>query len=81
MTFIAQKVTNLVNTLKNDCFFFYLNVFSGFQCRLECDSGFVAQRTPVIYCVDGAFAKSVIILTDCSACQPPLPTTFLAVNK
>ena len=35
--------------------------FSGFQCRLECDSGFIAQRTPVINCVDGVYAQGVII--------------------
>ena len=35
--------------------------FSGFQCRLECKSGFIAQRTPVINCVDGVYAQGVII--------------------
>ena len=31
--------------------------FSALQCRLECESGFVAQRTPLITCVNGEYAK------------------------
>ena len=31
--------------------------FSALQCRLECDSGYVAQRTPLITCVYGEYAK------------------------
>ena len=31
--------------------------FSALQCRLECETGFVAQRTPLITCVNGEYAK------------------------
>ena len=31
--------------------------FSALQCRLECQSGYVAQRTPLITCVNGEYAK------------------------
>ena len=32
---------------------------SALQCRLECDSGYVAQQTPLITCVKGEYAKKV----------------------
>ena len=32
-------------------------VNSALQCRLECESGYVAQRTPLITCVNGEYAK------------------------
>ena len=31
--------------------------FPALQCRLECESGYVAQRTPLITCVNGEYAK------------------------
>ena len=33
--------------------------FSALQCRLECESGYVAQLTPVITCVNGEYEKRV----------------------
>ena len=30
---------------------------SALQCRLECEAGYVAQRTPLITCVNGEYAK------------------------
>ena len=32
-------------------------IFLALQCRLECESGYVAQRTPLITCVNGEYAK------------------------
>ena len=34
---------------------------SALQCRLECDSGYVSQYTPLITCVNGQYAQGVII--------------------
>ena len=31
--------------------------FLALQCRLECEPGYVAQRTPLITCVNGEYAK------------------------
>ena len=31
--------------------------FPALQCRLECESGYVAQRTPLITCVNGEYAQ------------------------
>ena len=37
---------------------FQLNgFFLALQCRLECEPGYVAQRTPLITCVNGEYAK------------------------
>ena len=33
------------------------NPFPALQCRLECEPGYVAQRTPLITCVNGEYAK------------------------
>ena len=33
------------------------NLFPALQCRLECEPGYVAQRTPLITCVNGEYAK------------------------
>ena len=33
------------------------NPFPALQCRLECEAGYVAQRTPLITCVNGEYAK------------------------
>ena len=30
---------------------------SALQCRLECESGYVAQKTPLITCVKGEYEK------------------------
>ena len=38
---------------------FLLSIFPALQCRLECDSGYIAQRTPLITCVNGEYAKRV----------------------
>ena len=38
-----------------------LKLISAIQCRLECEPGFVAQHTPLITCVNGQYAKGVII--------------------
>ena len=38
-------------------------LFPALQCRLECESGYVAQRTPLITCVNGEYAKG------CHYCQ------------
>ena len=35
----------------------FQNIFSALQCWLECDPGYVAQRVPLITCVDGQYAK------------------------
>ena len=32
-------------------------IISALQCRLECEPGYVAQRTPLITCVKGKYAK------------------------
>ena len=37
--------------------------FSALQCRLECEPGYIAQRTPLVTCVDGEYEKGVIIFT------------------
>ena len=43
--------------------------YPALQCRLECEPGYVAQRTPLITCVNGEYAKGchylqqIIILT------------------
>ena len=37
----------------------YLNIFLALQCRLECEPGYVAQRVPVITCVNGEYEKRV----------------------
>ena len=34
------------------------NQFSALQCWLECEPGYVAQRVPLITCVDGQYAKA-----------------------
>ena len=33
------------------------NQFSALQCWLECEPGYVAQRVPLITCVDGEYEK------------------------
>ena len=33
------------------------HLFLALQCRLECEPGYVAQRTPLITCVNGEYAK------------------------
>ena len=35
----------------------YKSLFLALQCRLECEPGYVAQRTPLITCVNGEYAK------------------------
>ena len=37
-------------------------LFSALQCRLECQSGYVAQRTPLITCVNGEYAQGCYYL-------------------
>ena len=32
-------------------------IISALQCRLECEAGYVAQRTPLITCVNGEYAQ------------------------
>ena len=44
------------------------------QCRLECESGYVAQRTPLITCVNGEYAKG------CHYLQKWLNLIFLLLN-
>ena len=34
-----------------------MDFFPALQCRLECDPGYVAQKTPLITCVNGEYAK------------------------
>ena len=36
---------------------FHENQSSALQCWLECEPGYVAQRVPLITCVDGHYAK------------------------
>ena len=43
----------IINSVSN----FNKIIFSALQCRLECESGYVAQRTPLITCVNGEYAK------------------------
>ena len=42
----------IINSVSN----FNKIIFSALQCRLECESGYVAQRTPLITCVNGEYA-------------------------
>ena len=35
----------------------YFLIFSALQCWLECEPGYVAQRVPLITCVNGKYAK------------------------
>ena len=45
---VQLKIINSVPSLRKQ--------FSALQCRLECESGYVAQRTPLITCVNGEYA-------------------------
>ena len=46
--------------------------FPALQCRLECESGYIAQRTPLITCVNGEYAKG------CHYLRPPKKLSNLA---
>ena len=45
-------------------FCFFCSFISALQCRLECDSGYISQRTPLITCVNGEY-------------EPFKPSTFV----
>ena len=40
------------------------NKFSALQCRLECESGYVAQKTALITCVKGEYEKGCHYMVD-----------------
>ena len=46
---------------------FKKNQFSALQCWLECEPGYVAQRVPLITCVDGEYEKGCHYFGQC--CQ------------
>ena len=56
-------------------FFISKNQFSALQCWLECEPGYVAQRVPLITCVDGHYAKECHYLSNFTHEVPP---TFVA---
>ena len=64
---LATHLCSLTNTMMHSIWHAELKImsffsklksaFSALQCRLECESGFVAQRTPLITCVNGEYAQ------------------------
>ena len=54
---------------------------SALQCRLECEPGYVAQRTPLITCVNGEYAQGCHYLQKISKNLPTLELHSASINK
>ena len=57
-TFLTQPETQGMENRK------LIKKIPALQCRLECDPGYVAQKTPLITCVNGEYAKGCHYLKD-----------------
>ena len=58
LTEIIEQASKLApSSVQNLNPFRSMKSFSALQCRLECESGYVAQRAPLITCVNGEYAQ------------------------